>query len=114
MKNLKFDDALSSYFTKRENVPAATKEALRTKLCAAAKPTDSKIESTEKPFWLWLLAPCVIFTAIFLLFAINMFFGTAAVIFAGLVYYFTAAVGGAIIIIASLNKRTSHGEESFV
>ena len=116
MKISKPDDALKTYFSKREDVPVTTKEALRAKLYAVAEAGHSaglNFGPVEKSFWLWLLAPCVLFTAIFLLLAINMFFGTVAVIFAGLVYYFTAAVGGAIIIIASLNKRISHGKENF-
>ena len=105
----KLDDALKSHFSKREDVPLATKDALRAKLYAAAQSNAQ----AEKLRWIWLLAPCAMFVPVLLLAVTNALFGwvTVLIILAG--YYFVAAMGGTTIIITMLLKNTRIRSVSF-
>ena len=95
----KFDHALKSHFAGREDVPPELKPALRAKL-------HSLQQRQDKPHFVWLLAPCMIFAVIAILFAVEMFFGMGAVLVLGLGYYIVATFGtGAVVLFMLVTKK---------
>jgi len=95
----KLDNALKSYFYKREDIPLATREALRKKLYAAQDKEQDKLR------WLWFLVPHAIIAAVLLLTATTILFGWLATIIAFVGYYIIVTISATIAFAALLKNN---------
>jgi len=101
--HFRLDNALKLHFSKREELPYATREALREKLyAAAATKRGFATPSSRKGLIGVAMAPCAIFIAVLLLITVNMLLGMWAAIIIVIGYYLVSIVSGAIIVAASL------------
>ena len=101
----KLDDALKQHFSAKENVPQATKMALRKKLYAAA-------QAKEKLHWSWLVAPCIVCAAVVLLALTHVLFGWMVALAVAAVYYTTVTLG-AVVILAVIVRQVGVGKRLY-
>jgi len=97
------DAELKSYFSQKEDVPPEVRIALHVKLRTA--------QTNDKLPWAWVIAHCMIVAAILIIGIVDMFFGRAAAVILGVVYYGITLMGGAAVVAALLvckETATSH------